>query len=285
MTVAYDDSRRTVGQFLIDTGASLAQYTMQQVADVTFTSKATLVRIAKQLGFSGWRDFAAAFVAEAREREKNGPEVDVNLPFESGAGAASIARAINAVRVESTQRTADALDPRDLERAADLLWHARRIALFGVSVNQAALEQFQRKLLVIGRTALLVPQAEYGFQVEALGPGDCAVAVSYSGDNPDRPPMAQARRLRERGVPVVALTSAGDNDLRRMADVTLTIFSQEHLYSKIGTFSTEASISYLLDALYACFFARDYDAHLAYKVEASRASEVNRRADHDRLWG
>lgn len=284
MTAAYDDSRRTVGQFLIDVGAGLGQYSMQQVADVTFTSKATLVRIAKQLGFTGWRDFAAAYVAEAEQRAKDGAGIDVNLPFGANAPVSEVAEAVCRVREESTRHTCAALDATELARAVDLLFRAKRLALFGTSVNQTALEQFQRKLLVVGRTSLMVPQAEYGFLVETLGPGDCALVVSYSGDNPSRPPMSQAVRLRERGASVVALTSLGDNCLRRTADVTFTIFSQEHLYSKIATFSTEASIEFLLDTLYGCLFARDYDALLAHKVEASRAAEVNRRAEHDRLW-
>ena len=69
----------------------------------------------------------------------------------------------------------------------------------------------------------------------------------------------------------------------RCPDCALTILSQECLYSKIATFSTEESISLLLDTLFSCYFARDYKRHWDYKLSSAEAAEVNRRADHDRL--
>ena len=57
MTVKYADSRASVARFLLEKKAKVNQMSMQQVADATFTSKPTLVRIAKGLGFCGWGEF------------------------------------------------------------------------------------------------------------------------------------------------------------------------------------------------------------------------------------
>jgi len=80
----------------------------------------------------------------------------------------------------------------------------------------------------------------------------------------------------KRGVPVIALTSAGDNLLRLCADYTFTISSRERLYSKISTFSTESSILYILNVLFSCYFSRNYQANLDYKLDASRQLEAGR---------
>lgn len=69
-----------------------------------------------------------------------------------------------------------------------------------------------------------------------------------------------------KGVPIVALTSEGDNILRQMARYTLTISSRERLYNKISTFSTETSILYILNVLFSCYFLREYDRNLEYKI-------------------
>lgn len=103
--------------------------------------------------------------------------------------------------------------------------------------------------------------------------------VSYSGESYHRSPMKYLPELNEKGVPVIALTSEGDNYLRDHANVVLSILAQESLYNKIGTFSTEASINTLLDIVYATVFARNYRRNLEFKSSSSRAVEVNRRAD------
>nr|WP_294575129.1 family 1 glycosylhydrolase [uncultured Anaerostipes sp.] len=59
--IRYDDSRMAVSEFLIRERRKLNKYSMQSIADKTYTSKSTLVRIAKHLGFHGWSDFIKAY--------------------------------------------------------------------------------------------------------------------------------------------------------------------------------------------------------------------------------
>ena len=47
------------------------------------------------------------------------------------------------------------------------------------------------------------------------------------------------------------------------------ITTREKLYSKIGSFSTNSSISFLLDVLYSCVFSKDYQKNLQYKIKIS----------------
>ena len=71
------------------------------------------------------------------------------------------------------------------------------------------------------------------------------------------------------------ITSIGDNTLSKNADCILRICTREKLYSKIATFSTDSAITYLLDVLYSCIFALDYDRNLNLKIETGRFSTVD----------
>ena len=256
---------------------------MQQIADATGTSKPTLVRIAKHLGFQGWAQLTKTYLAELAREETNRPAVDPNVPFSATSSVTDIAESICKVKMEAARQQWQLLEQADLIKATDLMWHADRLALFGISINATLLELFQRKLFTIGISAILVPQAESGFVAEMLTERDCALMVSYSGDNSMRAPMRQLETLKQNRVPVIALTSMGDNYLRRMADCTLTILSNENLYSKISTFSTEEAITLILDTLFSCYFARAYNRNWNYKVSAAGTSEIERRAEHGRI--
>ncbi|MGN0373653.1 MAG: MurR/RpiR family transcriptional regulator [Enterocloster sp.] len=279
MMVKYQDSRSNVSKYLLEKRLQLEHYTMQQIADQTFTSKATLVRVAKKLGYSGWNEFLKAYIDELKYKQTHFSEISHNYPFRRGDNTQVILDNICQLRMESTWQTARMMDLRTLEKSSRLLAGSRRIALFGISINQLLLEIFRRKMLTIGKTTDIIQQADTPLYASSLTPDDCAVIVSYSGNNEHRNPMNLLSRLKEARVPVIALTSMGDNYLRQNADYVLTICSQERLYSKISTYSTEASIEYILDVLFSCCFALDYDKNLQYKINSSRRVEIHRYSE------
>lgn len=49
----HHDARYAVGEFVLYEQVKLHRYTISQIAEYTYTSKATVVRFAKTLGFDG----------------------------------------------------------------------------------------------------------------------------------------------------------------------------------------------------------------------------------------
>ena len=92
-------------------------------------------------------------------------------------------------------------------------------------------------MLTVGKTATVVNSAERGLVARSLGPSDCTIIISYSGNNPDYEPMVHIPALIERRVPLIGITGEGDNYIRRNIRCTFTISSRENLYSKIATFA------------------------------------------------
>lgn len=276
MTRDYKDARAVVGAFMLKQKVNLQNFSMQQIADATYTSRSTLVRIAKKLGYSGWNELVKKYVEECHYYETHFAYISPNHPFEKGDSPSAIARKVGNVMVESVLDTMDMLDADEMSRAAALLVRSDRIAMLCISPNSILAELFQRKMMQIGTYIEILQQSEQSFHAQSLREQDCVIIISYSGNNPARAPMRYLPCLKEHKVPIIAITSAGDNLLRNQADYVLTMSSREKLYSKIATFATEDSISFLLNALYSCYFALNYDKNLQYKVNASREIERQR---------
>lgn len=276
MTADYKDARAVVGAYMLEQRTNLQNLSLQQIADATYTSRSTLVRIAKKLGYSGWNELARKYVDECRYYESHFANISPNHPFEKGDSPSAIVDKVGHVMVESILDTMDMLDADELARAAAMLARAERIAMLCISPNSILAELFQRKMLQIGVYIELIQQSEQAFHALSLGKKDCVIMISYSGNNASRAPMRYLPSLKEHGVPIIAITSAGENLLRSQADYVLTMSSREKLYSKIATFATEDSISFLLNALYSCCFALDYEKNLQYKINASREIERQR---------
>ncbi len=276
-------ARHSIGTFILEKKSALTRYSLQEIADATYTSKAAVVRFAKALGFSGWKEFLKAFWEEQSYQEQHYTDIDANYPFDADSSRQDIINQLCSLQVESLLDTADLLDGAPLAECAELLLRSRRIAMFGLNPNLTLAELFQRKMLSIGRQVELPSMGDSGLLAHSLTAEDCAVIISYSGNSIHHGPLSVLSALEERGVPVIALTSVGDNLLRQRADYTLSISSYERLYSKISTFATENSILYILNVLFSCCFAADYQANISRKVGTARRLESERRTDAQAL--
>lgn len=276
MSVSCKGAQASVSKFMLEHKADVQKFSMQQIADATYSSRPTLVRIAKKMGYSGWNELARKYIDECNYYASHYSHISPNQPFKKGDNVTAIADKVGHVMVESTLETLELLDTEELTRAARMLAQANRIAMLCISVNSILAELFQRKMMQIGVHVELVKQSEQFFHVQSLKKGDVAIMISYSGNNENRAPMRYIECLKENGVKIIGLTSAGDNLLRSKVDCILTMASREKLYSKVATFATEESICFLLNVLYACFFNLQYEINMQYKVNASRIIEQHR---------
>lgn len=145
-----------------------------------------------------------------------------------------------------------------------------------MNLNLSLAEIFKRKMLTIGRQIETPTLGDNGLLASTLTHEDCAIVISYSGSNMAHTTISILPQLEKEGVPMIALTSSGDNILRQMAKYTFTISSRERLYNKISTFSTETSILYILNVIFSCYFLRDYDRNLEHKIESGLRLEAPR---------
>lgn len=275
-------SHRSIGEFILKEKADLHKYSLQEIADKTFTSKAAIVRFAQAVGFSGWKEFVKAFVEEQAYQAQHYTDIDANIPFTKDSRRKDIINQLCSLQVESLLDTADLLDDAPLDECAALLLGSRRVAVFGLNPNLALAEMFKRKMLSIGRQVELPNLGDVGLLAHSLDKYDCAIIISYSGNTPTGA-LSVLPTLQQHHVPVIGITSVGDNLLRQKADYTLSISSYERLYSKIATFGTENSILFILNVLFSICFAADYDVNLERKIKTSRELESVRQTNEQPL--
>lgn len=274
----YDDSKKKVAEFILQKRSKVTNYSMQEIAEATYTSKPTLVRFAQALGYAGWKEFMKAFVEEAYYQDSHFSDIDPNYPFTKFDSTKNIISKVSDLQVESILDTADLLEPKALDEATDMLLNARHITLFGISPNNLLGELFRRKMESVGKLVYVSSVDESGMLSASLTSADCAIVISYSGNNENREPMRFIGRMKEKQVNMIGITSGGSNYIREHISCVLTISSRERLFSKISGFSTEASILNILNILYSCCFARDYEKNLQYKIDNSKNFEFRRKA-------
>lgn len=278
LMLKYQDTRRNIAEFVLNEKDKVLSLSMQEIADYTYTSKPTLVRFAKALGFSGWKEFMRAFIEESKYQESHYTQVNPNFPFEEQDSVKQIIHNISSLHMESILDTINILDEEVVEEAVNRLLTASKIIVFGMHPNSFLGEIFQWKMLSVGKLVTLAQTGFSGMIARSLGTEDCAIMISYSGNNTSKEPLNHLDILNEHRVKLIGITGGGNNYMREHIDCVLSISSRERLYTKIANFSTEESILVILNILFSCYFAKNYQQNLQYKVRNAQVLEKGREA-------
>lgn len=278
MMMEYHDAKSVIAKFLLEEKEHLPQYTMDDIAHYTYTSKSTLVRFAKLLGFKGWKDFNRALIEEIKYSENKQITVDANLPFQPTDDYKKIISQVADLQIETIMDTMHLLQKEMLERAVIRLSKAKKIIIFGMRPHCYNAESVRWKFLSIGLHIHVAEEGEFGMLSRTLTHEDCAILISYSGNNVHRNPMVLVDIFKRNRVPMIAITSGGHNYLQQNIDCVFELSAQERLYSKISNFASEQSLLFILNVIFACYFQKDYSKNLTYKIENSKVLEEQRQA-------
>ncbi len=271
----FSNSERAIVDFILEKKLEIKDMTTKEIAQGAFASASTLVRIARKMDFGGWNELKEAFLKEEEYLQSHFQEIDANLPFQRNDSIMSIASKIAAIRKEAIDDTRSLITHDDLQKAVLYMRKASSIGIYAVSNNLILAREFQHNMTRIGKkTELCQLQGEVVHGAYMAERTSCAMIISYSGETPTLIQAAQI--LKKHKVPVILITNIGESSLSRMADCVLRICTREKQYSKIATFTTDSSIAYVLDVLYSCIFALDYEKNLQVRIDTARAVEQGR---------
>ncbi|WP_137662991.1 MurR/RpiR family transcriptional regulator [Enterococcus hulanensis] len=279
-TFPFSNSEKKVIAYMLEEKARIKKETIKEIAAKNYTAPSTLIRIAKKLNFSGWNDFRDAFLDEVSYLNEHFKDVDANFPFVEKDDFSSIASKLMHLNNEAVQDTNHLIDQNDLYQAVKLLEKSQEIYIFATSGNLLIAQDFQVKMSRIKkRVTICTTEGEQLFAASNLRKDACAIVISYSGETNSVIKLAEILYLNH--VPIISITSIGESSLGKFADIKLRISTREKLYSKIANFAVNASICYLLDVLYGCFFSLDYQKNLNYKLMVADMVESNRTSTSD----
>lgn len=284
---SFSKSEEVLAQYILHEKENIKKLSTKDLAAATYTSPSTVVRLSQKLGFSGWNEFKETYLEELHYLNQHFSHIDPNFPFEAQDSFMSIAAKIGHLASETIEDTLSLLKNEDLTKAVQLLEQAQTINIYGISNSLLMAYDFKHKMLRINRHVEIMnlPEEQVYVAVNS-SPKNTAILISYTGETPEI--LKIAGILRERGTPIIAITSIGENSLQTNADCTLSISTREKLFSKIATYSTNHSIHLVLDILYSCLFKQNYSANLAYKTDISKKidirithSELIQESDHE----
>jgi RpiR family transcriptional regulator, repressor of rpiB and als operon len=216
---------------------------LKMVADETHVSNALLVKIAKKLGFDGFRALRAALakqnqlpLAKARQELSDHPTARALAEKARGASLKALEDAFSLIHFES------------LELAAQWVQSARQRDFYGLGGSAQVAKDAVCKFLRIGlRCSAFDDGLMMLMSASLLHKGDVVVAFSYSGQT--LVVLEAVRQARKNGAHIIAVTNSPGSRLAEVAHLALCAAVEDSPLTGESGAGRVAQLN-LLDALF-----------------------------------
>lgn len=226
---------------------------LKEIAGESGVSEAMVVKIAKKLGFSGYREFRTAVYEYSRL-----PTAEMHRELSLDDGPAEIVQKVFRTSIQALEETLAILDIAEFDRAADLLYRARNRDFYGVGGSAQIARDVSHKFLRIGIRASVYDDSHMMLMsASLLGGDDIAVGFSHSGNTSaviDAIQLASSN-----GARTLAITNYDRSPLAELADIVLCSTAQGSPLMGENAAARIAQLN-ILDALFVAVAQRDYQA-------------------------
>jgi DNA-binding MurR/RpiR family transcriptional regulator len=244
---------------------------LRDVAAVSGVSEAMVVKVAKKLGFTGFRDFRQGLVDYYRS-DIAALHAEISADDTSG----EIVQKVFRTAMQALEETFAILDLEAFDRAADVLHRARQRDLYGLGGSAQIARDVSHKFLRIGIRSSVFDDAHMMMMSAALlGPDDVAIAFSHSGST--AAVIDAVDLARRNGARTIAVTNYPDSTLARAVDVVLCSTAQNNPLLGENATARIAQLN-LLDALFVAVAQRDRASADQNLARTMRAVQSKRRS-------
>jgi DNA-binding MurR/RpiR family transcriptional regulator len=238
---------------LVHRGATGQDTLLKCAAGETGVSEALLVKIAKKLGFGGFRQ-----LREALGEHNRLAQADLHEELYLADGACARLKKVLHTSVRALEQGLQRVSPEALERAADCLHIGRQRDFYGEGGSGQVARDAAHQFLRIGVRASVFDDGQLMLMSAALlRVGDVVMAFSHSGQT--TAVVEAARLARQNGARLIALTNRADSPLGRESDVALCANLDSMPWAGENAAARLVQLS-ILDALLSAVAQKDYAA-------------------------
>lgn len=261
-------SEKRIAKYIIDNPNEVVRMPISELAEKCQTSKPTVVRLCKTLGYSGYKELCMFLNADILLSENGEMSYkDINPNDDSP----EIVQKVSENNIKAIRNTVEIMDYAALNRAVELLVAARRIDFYGVGNSGFVALDAQNKFLRINKlaTAQVDPHLQI-LTASNLSPSDVAVFISYTGETRDL--LETMEIVKSTGASTISITKLGQNSLSQASDVNLFMVSDES-FIRSGAMSSRIGQLCVIDILFSIVTSRLYSEIKPYLDRSMAASK------------
>lgn len=228
---ALGDLDKTILRYVLDNRPKIQQISITELATATYTSKSTVLRLVRKLGFTGFSEFKY-FLKTSTKEAKPATEMFADL------------------QVSDIIKTIKGLEHIEWDDLTAQLKEAQTIYCYGTGFSQRRiLDEFAKNLLQLGKRAITIPnKTELDMAMKMITPQDVVLLASLSGETENIKENIFMWTLKN--VPLVSVTRAGENTFASHSDFALHYYVTPFSVIKEKKVESLVTLSVVVDYLF-----------------------------------
>lgn len=232
--------------------------TADRLAGELYISKSAVYRFCDKMKLAGYGELKRRLAADLYDymHEK---EFDYDFPVQKGQSMLQIVSGIKEDYLNTIDATMDYVRTDQIAMAVAGMRRAKEIDIFTSAGNIFIAQNFAFQMQEIG-IRVNVPVEEYRQKLLAASADRTHFGILITFEGRGAGIKSIASILHENKVPLLLICSPNMKDIE--SDYILYFSPHEDHADKVSSFSRRLSLLFLLDMLYAGYFAADYDNNL-----------------------
>lgn len=250
----FTQGEKVIIEYIFNHFDEFEDITITQLAKLSYTSNATIIRLCHKLDFQGFKQLKIALLKEKESLKYSVKDVDYTTPFQNKESIEDIEQNMYSLYLETIHQIHATIQLNEIRKISQMLMNSHRIFIFGIGDAKISSMNFINKMIKIGYFPILATEHDEQYNIiNQMKKDDCALFISYSGQHEDY--KICARKLFKKDIPIALITANQNNFIRSFVKYSLYIPDYEK-ENKIATFYSQIAFQYVLNLIYAIIYSK-----------------------------
>lgn len=255
---------KAVADYILRNPDRIPAMSCKELAEASFASKATVVRLSQKLGLEGYQELKLSLASELSQKKRI-DRLLANEPVTGGSSYEDIIRTLPAIYDKAVTNTRLSLNRNSMNRINQVLQKSECIDLYGTGISYILAQSAAFKFGTLGLECSAYESINAHYLAARKHKKTIAFLISLTGSNHTVIRMAQY--LREAtGNYIVGIAGPHSTGLRKWCHEVVEIANRDSLLS-LDVITSFSGATYVLDIFFALLLAKRYDEHTKSSLE------------------
>lgn len=260
----FTNHEKDVAQFILENLDKIPEMSAGEVAKGSFTSKATVVRLGKKLGLSGYQEFRIKLVEEISQKNRIDRLLE-NEPITGKSSYEDIIKTLPVLYDKAVTNTRLTLNKNSINRIMNYIRRAECIDIYGEGISYILAQAAAFKFGTLGVESSAYESIHAHYLAARKHKKMVAFLISFTGAN--RSIIRRAQYLREAtNNYIVGIVGPHNEDMRKYCHEIVEIPNRDSLLS-LDVVSSFSGVSYVIDIFFSLLLAERYEENAKSALE------------------
>lgn len=261
-------AQRQVADFILDNVQKVLYLSVSDVAEKSGVSEATVIRVCRSLGFSGFQEMKIQLAQSMPTGVKEILHGDLE---ESDTPVVTLEKTFRA-SVRALEDSLATIDRSVFENAVEAILKAQRVFFYGVGTSGTVALDASDKFLHTGISVHAYNDVVLQvISATTARPTDVVIGISQTGAT--QPIVLALKTARDNGATTISITSRANSPITRVADLNLLVSATELSVREYVSHELRLAHLTVIDALYLSIALEKRDTYARNKTRADEISK------------